>query len=368
MKELSYRRHRFPPVVIQHAVWLYLRFTLSYRDVEDLLAERGLDVSYETVRSWVLKFGPVIARRLRRRRPRPSNPGRRAFHIAGWRCGHVSLGVGWRWRCCSSSAQWPRPMHRSAAVMAAGKITSNRHRNDPRHRRHRSCPRYGHGWKRARSYASRATISSDIRRKSPMVRVLQHQDRRPIATLSGSRLASRILAHDGPSRTQIVTTDESKETWWTNSYLPSTPHLLSPKAQAQGNDGPASEPVAGERGTGAERDEFADRKRPVHRRHAAIGAGIETLHWDKARRLCNRHGDLRLVSHRRRDLREFRRFGPVSIASADSGFKARGTKVRGASPLEEGGFELVVPLSKRTAVPSSPFDFPSGGGTGCEPF
>src|ERR1700674_1703221 len=73
MMELSYRRHRFPPVVIQHAVWLYLRFTLSYRDVEDLLAERGLDISYETVRSWVLKFGPVIARRLRRRRPRPSN-------------------------------------------------------------------------------------------------------------------------------------------------------------------------------------------------------------------------------------------------------------------------------------------------------
>jgi hypothetical protein len=73
MMELSYRRHRFPPVVIQHAVWLYLRFTLSYRDVEDLLAERGLDISYETVRSWVLKFGPVIARRLQRRRPRPSD-------------------------------------------------------------------------------------------------------------------------------------------------------------------------------------------------------------------------------------------------------------------------------------------------------
>jgi putative transposase len=70
---LSYRRHRFPRVVIQHAVWLYLRFTLSYRDVEDLLAERGLDISYESIRSWVLKFGPVIARRLRRRRPRPSD-------------------------------------------------------------------------------------------------------------------------------------------------------------------------------------------------------------------------------------------------------------------------------------------------------
>src|ERR1700758_5570841 len=73
MAELSYHRHRFPPVVIQHAVWLYLRFTLSYRDVEDLLAERGLEISYATIRSWVLKFGPVIARRLRQRRPRPSN-------------------------------------------------------------------------------------------------------------------------------------------------------------------------------------------------------------------------------------------------------------------------------------------------------
>jgi putative transposase len=73
MDQLSYRRHRFPPSIIQHAIWLYLRFTLSYRDVEDLLAERGLDVSYETVRRWVLKFGPMIARNLRRRRPRPSD-------------------------------------------------------------------------------------------------------------------------------------------------------------------------------------------------------------------------------------------------------------------------------------------------------
>jgi putative transposase len=73
MAEISYRRHRFPPVIIQHAVWLYLRFTLSYRDVEELLAERGLDISYETIRYWVLKFGPVIARRLRRCRPRPSH-------------------------------------------------------------------------------------------------------------------------------------------------------------------------------------------------------------------------------------------------------------------------------------------------------
>jgi len=73
MALVCYRRHRFPPEIIQHAIWLYLRFTLSYRDVEELLAERGLDLSYETVRRWVLKFGPMITRRLRRRRPRPSD-------------------------------------------------------------------------------------------------------------------------------------------------------------------------------------------------------------------------------------------------------------------------------------------------------
>jgi transposase-like protein len=73
MQPISYRRHQFPPEIIQQAVWLYLRFTLSYRDVEELLAERGLDISYETVRRWVLKFGPVFARNLRRLRLRPSD-------------------------------------------------------------------------------------------------------------------------------------------------------------------------------------------------------------------------------------------------------------------------------------------------------
>ena len=70
---ISFARRQFPPEIIRHAVWLYVRFTLSYRDVEDLLAERGLDVSYETVRRWVLKFGPLFARELRRRRPRPTS-------------------------------------------------------------------------------------------------------------------------------------------------------------------------------------------------------------------------------------------------------------------------------------------------------
>jgi putative transposase len=54
---LSYARHRFPPAIIQHAVWLYFRFALSYRDVEDLLAERGIDASYETVRELWLNLG-----------------------------------------------------------------------------------------------------------------------------------------------------------------------------------------------------------------------------------------------------------------------------------------------------------------------
>src|SRR5271155_62371 len=73
MRPISYARHQFPPTVIRHAVWLYYRFTLSYRDVEELLAERGVDVSYESVRRWALKFEPKIAAGLIRRRPRPDD-------------------------------------------------------------------------------------------------------------------------------------------------------------------------------------------------------------------------------------------------------------------------------------------------------
>jgi len=73
MTPLSFKRHRFPPSIIRHSIWLYARFTLSLRDVEELLAERGLDVSYETVRRWFLKFGSAAAANLRRMRPKPSN-------------------------------------------------------------------------------------------------------------------------------------------------------------------------------------------------------------------------------------------------------------------------------------------------------
>ena len=71
MNKISYKGYRFPPEIIQQAIWLYLRFTLSFRDVEDLLAERGIMVSYETVRRRVNHFGPVIAADLRKRRPKP---------------------------------------------------------------------------------------------------------------------------------------------------------------------------------------------------------------------------------------------------------------------------------------------------------
>ena len=71
MKKISYSGYRFPPDVIQRAIWLYVRFSLSFRDVEDLLAERGIAVSYETVRRWVNYFGPMISADLRKRRPKP---------------------------------------------------------------------------------------------------------------------------------------------------------------------------------------------------------------------------------------------------------------------------------------------------------
>ena len=100
MTTISFARHQFPSDVIRHAVWLYFRFTLSFRDVEDLLAERGLDVSYETVRRWVLKFGPLFARELRRRRHRPTSQwhlDEMAVLIAGRRF--------WLWRAVDDEGE-----------------------------------------------------------------------------------------------------------------------------------------------------------------------------------------------------------------------------------------------------------------------
>jgi putative transposase len=65
-----YRGHRFPAEIIAHTVWLYFRFTLSFRDIDELLAARGIFVTYETIRQWCLKFGQAFANELRRRQPR----------------------------------------------------------------------------------------------------------------------------------------------------------------------------------------------------------------------------------------------------------------------------------------------------------
>jgi|SRR5713101_4929112 len=68
-----YKGHRFPADIISHCVWLYFRFSLSFRDVEDMMAERGVMVSYESVREWCLKFGAAYAKRIRAHGPRPGD-------------------------------------------------------------------------------------------------------------------------------------------------------------------------------------------------------------------------------------------------------------------------------------------------------
>src|SRR6266446_925709 len=88
MSKISYRGYRFPPDIIQRAVWLYFRFTLSFRDVEDLLAERDIEVSYETIREWAMRFGPTIARDLRSRRPRPHGQ---------WHLDEMFVSIGGKW-------------------------------------------------------------------------------------------------------------------------------------------------------------------------------------------------------------------------------------------------------------------------------
>lgn len=100
MRQLSFKRHRYPAEVIRCAVWLYYRFTLSLRDVEELLAQRGIEVSYETIHCWMMKFGPAIAANLRRRRPLPT--GR-------WHLDEMAVKIGgrrmWLWRAVDDEGE-----------------------------------------------------------------------------------------------------------------------------------------------------------------------------------------------------------------------------------------------------------------------
>ena len=100
MAGISYKRHRFPPDVIRHAVWLYFRFTLSLRDVEEMLARRGIEASYETVRCWARKFGQSFAQNLRRRRPSASG---------SWHLDEMVVKIGgkrmWLWRAVDDEGE-----------------------------------------------------------------------------------------------------------------------------------------------------------------------------------------------------------------------------------------------------------------------
>jgi transposase-like protein len=100
MTKTSYSSYRFPHEIIQQTIWLYVRFTLSFRDVEDLLAERGIVVSYESVRRWMNHFGPKIAANLRKRRPKPR---------INWHLDEVYLKIGGRlvylWRAVDAEGE-----------------------------------------------------------------------------------------------------------------------------------------------------------------------------------------------------------------------------------------------------------------------
>ena len=127
MIKISYSGYRFPPEIIQHAIWLYIRFTLSFRDVEDLLAERGIMVSYETVRRWVNHFGPMVAADLRKRRPKPhtilasgrslsenlrADPARRsneAYYFVPCMLA-IASSAGWRWAMARMIIKIPSTM------------------------------------------------------------------------------------------------------------------------------------------------------------------------------------------------------------------------------------------------------------------
>ena len=127
MRPLSFKRHRFPAEVIRHAVWLYFRFTLSLRDVEEMLAERGIEVSYETIRCWTIKFGPQIARRLKRARPAPS---------PRWHLDEMVCQVGGRrmylWRAVDDEGEvLDLVMQRSRDTEAASKLICRLLRNQP---------------------------------------------------------------------------------------------------------------------------------------------------------------------------------------------------------------------------------------------
>lgn len=108
---ISYKRHRFPQQIIAHAVWLYFRFPWSLRLVEELLLERGIVVSYETIRRWGRKFGPAYARQLRRKPPAVRDV---------WHLDEVVISIAgrkhWLWRAVDQDAMFSMRSSKAGAI------------------------------------------------------------------------------------------------------------------------------------------------------------------------------------------------------------------------------------------------------------
>ncbi len=119
MRPVSFNRHRFPPDVIRLAVWLYFRFTLSFRDGEEMLAQRGIEASHETVRCWTLKFGRAFAQNLRRCRPRPTGRwhlDEMVVKIRGQRM--------WPWRAVDDEGEVSDMLVQTSGELASGHSTT----------------------------------------------------------------------------------------------------------------------------------------------------------------------------------------------------------------------------------------------------
>ena len=125
MQPVSFKRHKFPPDVVRLSVWLYFRFTLSFQDVEEMLAERGVDASDETVRCWSLKFGRLFARNLRQSRPQPTGRWHLEEILVKIRCKRT-----WLWRAVDDEGEVldmlvQKRRNTSAALRLLSKLLKN---------------------------------------------------------------------------------------------------------------------------------------------------------------------------------------------------------------------------------------------------
>ena len=181
-KPVSYKRHRFPPQIIAHAVWLYFRFPLSLRLVEEMLLERGIVVSYETVRRWALKFGPAYARRLRRKAP-----SRRDI----WHLDEVVVSIAgkkhWLWRAVDQDGYVLDEIVQSRRDTKAAK------RLLKRLLRKQGCPSAADDHRQARLLRG-CPASDHARRRTPLAQGAQQSGRKFASAVSPTRAGDARLS------------------------------------------------------------------------------------------------------------------------------------------------------------------------------